>query len=47
MPRLFGRLAPAERLTLTVRPGTRTMTFRHTVPAVEDGRSFAGSDHRG
>jgi hypothetical protein len=38
MPRLTGRLAPGERLTLTVRPGTRTMTFRPTVLAVEDGR---------
>jgi hypothetical protein len=37
MPRLSGRLAPGERLTLTVRPGTRTMTFRPTVLAVEDG----------
>ena len=38
MPRLSGRLAPGERLTLTVRPGTRTMTFRPTVLAVEDGK---------
>jgi hypothetical protein len=37
MPRLSGRLAPGERLTLTVRPGTRRMTFRPTVLAVEDG----------
>jgi hypothetical protein len=37
MPRLSGRLAPGERLTLTVRPGTRSMTFRPTVLAVEDG----------
>jgi hypothetical protein len=37
MPRLSGRLAPGERLTLTVRPGSRTMTFRPTVLAVEDG----------
>ena len=37
MPRLSGRLALGERLTLTVRPGTRTMTFRPTVLAVEDG----------
>jgi hypothetical protein len=37
MPRLSGRLAPGERLTITVRPGTRTMTFRPTVLAVEDG----------
>jgi hypothetical protein len=37
MPRLSGRLTPGERLTITVRPGTRTMTFRPTVLAVEDG----------
>jgi hypothetical protein len=37
MPRLSGRLAAGERLTLTVRPGTRTMTFRPTVLAVEEG----------
>jgi hypothetical protein len=37
MPRLSGRLAPGQRLTLTVRPGTRTMTFRPTVLAVENG----------
>ena len=37
MPRLSGRLARGERLTLTVRPRTRTMTFRPTVLAVEDG----------
>jgi hypothetical protein len=37
MPRLSGRLALGERLTVTVRPGTRTMTFRPTVLAVEDG----------
>src|SRR4051812_12439775 len=37
MPRLSGRLAPGERLTVTVRPGTRTMTFRPTVLAVLDG----------
>ena len=37
MPRLSGRLAPGERLTLSVRPGTRTMTFRPTVLAFEDG----------
>jgi hypothetical protein len=37
MPRLSGRLAPGERLTLTVRPGTRTMTFRPTVLAVDGG----------
>jgi hypothetical protein len=37
MPRLSGRLASGERLTLTVRPGTRTMTFRPTVLAIEDG----------
>jgi hypothetical protein len=38
MPRLSGRLAPGERLTVTIRPGTRTMTFRPTVLEVEDGR---------
>jgi hypothetical protein len=37
MPRLSGRFAAGERLTLTVRPGRRTMTFRPTVLAVEDG----------
>ena len=37
IPRLSGRLAPGERLMLTVRPGARTMTFRPTVLAVEDG----------
>lgn len=37
MPRLSGRLAAGERLTLTVRPGKRAMTFRPTVLAVEDG----------
>jgi hypothetical protein len=38
IPRLSGRLAPGERLTLTVRPGRRTMTFRPSVLAVEEGR---------
>ncbi len=37
VPRLSGRLALNERLTLSVRPGTRTMTFRTTVLAFEDG----------
>jgi len=37
MPRLSGRLALGQRLTLSVRSGTRTMTFRPTVLAVEDG----------
>jgi hypothetical protein len=37
MPRLSGRLAPGERLTLTVRSGKRTMTFRPTVLTVEHG----------
>ena len=37
MPRLSGRLAPGERLTITVRPGKRTMTFRPTVLAFQDG----------
>jgi hypothetical protein len=40
MPRLSGRFAPGGRLTLTVRPGKRTMTFRPTVLAVEDGALF-------
>ena len=34
---LSGRLAVGERLTVTIRPGRRTMTFRPTVLAVEDG----------
>ncbi len=38
MTGLAGRLAVGERLTVTVRPGRRTMTFRPTVLAVEDGR---------
>ena len=37
MTRLSGRLALGERLTLSVRPGTRTMTFRPTVLGFEDG----------
>ena len=37
MPRLSGRLALGERWTLSVRPGTRTMTFRPTVLAFDDG----------
>jgi hypothetical protein len=37
MPRLSGRFVVGDRLMLTVRPGTRTMTFRPTVVAVEDG----------
>ncbi|MGY1837682.1 SRPBCC family protein [Blastococcus sp. SYSU DS0510] len=37
MPRLSGRLVRGERLTLTVRPGKRTMTFRPTVLAFQDG----------
>jgi hypothetical protein len=37
IPRLSGRFAAGEGLTLTVRPGRRTMTFRPTVLAVEDG----------
>jgi hypothetical protein len=36
MPQLSGRFASGERLTLTVRPGTRMMTFRPTVLAVVD-----------
>jgi hypothetical protein len=37
MPRLSGRFALGERLTLTVRPGKRRMTFRPTVIAFEEG----------
>ena len=34
---MSGRLAVGERLTVTIRPGRRTMTFRPTVLAIEDG----------
>jgi hypothetical protein len=34
---ISGRLAVGERLAVTIRPGRRTMTFRPTVLAVEDG----------
>ncbi len=34
---ISGRLAVGERVTVTIRPGRRTMTFRPTVLAVEDG----------
>ena len=37
MTRLSGRLAVGERLTVTIRPGRRSMTFRSTVLAVEAG----------
>lgn len=37
LTRLSGRLAVGERLTVTIRPGRRSMTFRPTVLAVEDG----------
>jgi hypothetical protein len=37
MTELSGRLAIGERLTVTVRPGRRSMTFRPTVLTVEDG----------
>ncbi len=37
MTGLSGRLAVGERLTVTIRPGRRVMTFRPTVLAVEDG----------
>ncbi len=37
MPQLSGRLAVGQRLTVTIRPGGRSMTFRPTVLAVEDG----------
>ena len=38
MTRLSGLLAAGERLTVTIRPGKRTMTFRPTVLAIEEGR---------
>ena len=37
LTRLSGRLAVGERLTVTIRPGRRSMTFRPNVLAVEDG----------
>ena len=37
MTELSGRLAVGERITVTIRPGRRSMTFRPTVLAVEDG----------
>ncbi|WP_324277799.1 SRPBCC domain-containing protein [Blastococcus brunescens] len=37
MTELSGRLAVGERLTVTIRPGERSMTFRPTVLAIEDG----------
>ena len=37
MTELSGRLAVGERLTVTIRPGGRSMTFRPTVLAVEEG----------
>lgn len=36
MTELSGRLAVGERLTVTIRPGERSMTFRPTVLAVEE-----------
>jgi hypothetical protein len=38
MTELSGRLAVGQRLTVTIRPGRRSMTFRPTVLAIEDGR---------
>src|SRR3954470_23034947 len=38
MPRLTGDLAVGERLTVTIRPTKRSMTFRPTVVALEPGR---------
>ena len=38
MTRVDGVLAQGERLTVTIRPGTRTMTFRPTILAVEPER---------
>lgn len=37
MTELSGRLAVGEHLSVTIRPGRRSMTFRPTVLAVEDG----------
>ena len=37
MTELSGELAVGRRLTVTIRPGRRSMTFRPTVLAVEDG----------
>ena len=34
---ISGRLAVGERLAVTIRPARRTMTFRPTVLAIEDG----------
>src|SRR3712207_9365469 len=38
MTELSGRLAVGEQLSVTIRPGRRSMTFRPTVLAIEDGR---------
>jgi len=35
VPQLEGDLAPGSRITVTVRPGTKTMTFRPTLDAVD------------
>lgn len=37
MTALTGQLAVGERLAVTIRPGRRTMTFKPTVLAIEDG----------
>ena len=37
MTELSGRLAVGERVAVTIRPGRRSMTFRPTVLALEDG----------
>ncbi len=37
MTELSGRLAVGQRLTVTIRPGRRSMTFRPTVLAIEEG----------
>lgn len=37
MTELSGRLAVGQRLTVIVRPGRRSMTFRPTVLAIEEG----------
>ncbi|MBY5162336.1 SRPBCC domain-containing protein [Salsipaludibacter albus] len=37
MTQLSGRLAVGEQLTVTIRPGGRSLTFRPTVLAIEEG----------
>jgi hypothetical protein len=38
MTRLTGRLAVGERLVVTIRPSTKSMTFKPTILALEPGR---------